>query len=363
MTQSSAYRDPAVAAGLLDRIRDKAATFARPVTLMEVCGTHTMAIHEHGLRGLLPAGIRLVSGPGCPVCVTPIDYVDQALALCRLPDTIITTFGDMVRVPGSQTSLLEEKARGADIRIVYSALDAVSLARHNPDRQVVFLGVGFETTAPTVAGAILQAQQAGLDNFSVLCAHKTMPAPMQALSADPDLQVDGYLCPAHVSAIIGADAYTELTTRYRVPCVVTGFEPLDILQGVDMLVSQIVGGIARVENQYCRYVKNAGNPRAQQLLTQVFEPCDARWRGLGLITASGLQIRAAYSFFDAAQRFGVTVAPAAEPLGCRCGEILKGKLGPRDCPLFGQRCTPATPVGACMVSSEGTCAAEYKYGF
>ncbi len=362
MTHASAYRDPAVAAKLLARIRVTAARAGRTITLMEVCGTHTMAIHEYGLRGLLPAGIRLVSGPGCPVCVSPIDYVDQALALCRLPGTIITTFGDMMRVPGSQTSLLEEKARGADIRIVYSALDAVNLARHSPERQVVFLGVGFETTAPTVAGAILQAQQAKLDNFSVLCAHKTMPVPMQTLSADPDLQVDGYLCPAHVSAIIGADAYTELTTRYHVPCVVTGFEPLDILQGVDMLVTQIAAGIATVENQYRRYVKNAGNPRAQQLLARVFEPCDARWRGLGLIAGSGLRIRDAYSSFDADQRFRVTVAPAVEPADCRCGEILKGKLDPRECHLFGQRCTPATPVGACMVSSEGTCAAEYKYG-
>jgi len=362
MNLQSAFRDPQVAAKLIERIAGKASGLSRAITLMEVCGTHTMAIHQHGLRGILPKGIKLVSGPGCPVCVTPIDYVDHALALSRLPGMIITTFGDMMRVPGSRASLLEQKALGGDIRIVYSPLDAVALARNNPEHPVVFLGVGFETTTPTVAGAIIQARDTGVTNFSVLSAHKTMPAPMQALTTDPDLQVDGYLCPAHVSTVIGADAYQKLARDNRIPCVVTGFEPLDILQGIDMLVDQIGAGVATVENQYSRYVKSGGNPRAQQLLTTVFEPCEALWRGLGLIPGSGLKIRKTFAAFDAGRRFQVTVEPAAEPAGCRCGDILKGKLTPRDCPLFATRCTPENPVGACMVSSEGTCAAEYKYG-
>ncbi len=362
MNQQTAFRDPQVAAKLIEKISNRVADREPPITLMEVCGTHTMAIHHHGLRGILPAGIKLVSGPGCPVCVTPIGYVDHALALSRLPDTIITTFGDMMRVPGSTTSLLEEKARGADVRIVYSPLDAVALARSNPDRQVIFLGVGFETTTPTIAGSIIQAQQTEVTNFSVLCAHKTMPGPMQALTIDPGLKIDGYLCPAHVSAVIGAKAYESLARDNHIPCVVTGFEPLDILQGIEMLTRQIMAGIAKVENQYSRYVKETGNSRAQQLLHSVFEPCDAIWRGLGSMPGSGLKIRAEFANYDAAHRFEVTLEPAVEPAGCCCGDILKGKLTPRQCPLFGSRCTPEKPVGACMVSSEGTCAAEYKYG-
>ncbi len=362
MNPQAAFRDPQVAKQLLERIKHTVAERTTPVTLMEVCGTHTMAIHQHGLRGILPAGVKLISGPGCPVCVTPIDYADHALALSRLPDTIITTFGDMMRVPGSEASLLEEKARGGDIRIVYSPLDAVTLASKTPEKQIIFLGVGFETTTPTIAGSIIQAQKMGVKNFSVLCAHKTMPGPMQALTIDPELQVDGYLCPAHVSAVIGANAYQPLARDNHVPCVVTGFEPLDILQGIDMLTRQIMAGIAKVENQYSRYVKTEGNRRAQELLETVFEPCDATWRGLGVIPASGLKIRPGFADFDAGKRFNVTVPPAKEPAGCCCGEILKGKMAPRDCPLFGTRCTPEKPVGACMVSSEGTCAAEYKYG-
>jgi len=356
------FRDPLVARSLLDRIENRMTALARPLTLMEVCGTHTMAIHQHGLRALLADGLRLISGPGCPVCVTPVDYVNHALALSRRPGTIVATFGDMLRVPGTRSSLLEEKARGADIRTVYSPLDALGIARDNPRHQVVFLGVGFETTAPTVAGAILQARKFGTDNFSVLCAHKTMPAPMAALSADPELQVNGYLCPAHVSAIIGADAYRPLAEKYRVACVVTGFEPLDILQGIEMLVEQIVAGESRVENQYRRYVTAGGNARARQLMETVFEPCDAAWRGLGRIPDSGMRLRETFAGFDAARRFAVPIEAAQEPEGCLCGEVLKGKNGPRDCPLFGHQCTPQNPVGACMVSSEGSCAAEYKYG-
>lgn len=362
MINAAAFQDPAVARQFLQRIHEAVGDAPEPIRLMEVCGTHTMAIHQHGIRSLLPGKVRLVSGPGCPVCVTPIGYLDHAIALSRQTNTIITTFGDMMRVPGSSSSLLEEKARGRDIRIVYSPLDAVTLAEKNPQQQVVFLGVGFETTTPTVAGAILQAQQRQCDNFSVLCAHKTMPAPMEALTVDPDLQVDGYICPAHVSAIIGADAYRPLAEQHGVACVVTGFEPLDILQGVEMLVRQIVAGAPRIENQYRRFVTAEGNRKARQMIDEVFEPCDADWRGIGAIPASGLRLRANFASFDAAHRFNVVIEEAQEPAGCRCGDILKGKLSPRDCPLFGTTCSPENPVGACMVSSEGTCAAEHKYG-
>ena len=362
MTFGSEYRDPKVARRYLERLTQHTAGRATPITLMEVCGTHTMAIYQHGIRGLLPPEIRLVSGPGCPVCVTPVSYIDQAVALARRPGTIIATFGDMVRVPGSSSSLLREQAAGAQVRIVYSTLDALSLARKNPDQQVVFLGVGFETTAPTIAGAVLTARNEGLDNFFVLCAHKTMPAPMAALTADPELKVDAYLCPAHVSAVIGADSYRFLAEKRGIPCVVTGFEPLDILQGIDMAVEQIIQGQARVDIQYRRFVKPEGNRKAQALLAEVFEPCDAEWRGLGLIPDSGLRLRSAFAAFDAETALPVKVEPPREHSGCRCGAILKGQISPKDCPLFRTVCTPENPVGACMVSSEGTCAAEYKYG-
>ena len=362
MSLFAPFRDPELARGQIAAIRRTVAEYPGILTLMEVCGTHTMAICQHGIRGLLPDQIRLISGPGCPVCVTPVGYVDHAVALARRPDTLIVTFGDMVRVPGSSSSLIREQATGASIRVVYSPLDAVAMAEQHPEQAVVFLGVGFETTAPTVAGAVVTAQRKGLTNFFVLCAHKTIPTPMAVLATDPELKVDGYLCPAHVSAIIGADAYRPLAEQHQVPCVITGFEPLDVLQGVLMLARQVVAGQARVETQYRRVVKPEGNLRAQALLAEVFEPCDANWRGIGLIPASGLQLRPEFAAFDASVQLPVTVEPAREHAGCRCGEILKGKLRPADCPLFRTVCTPEEPVGACMVSSEGTCAAEYKYG-
>ena len=362
MNLTSAFRDPQLAAGALEAIARTVADYQGRITLMEVCGTHTMAIYQHGIRTLLPPQIRLISGPGCPVCVTPVDYVDHAVALARLPAVIITTFGDMVRVPGSSSSLMREQALGADVRIVYSPLDAVAVAARNPGRKVVFLGVGFETTTPTIAGAVVQAQKQGLDNFFVLASHKTMPAPMAALTADPELQVDGYICPAHVSAIIGSDAYRPVVEQCRVPCVVTGFEPLDMLKGIQMLATQVVEGRAEVENEYSRVVKPQGNPKARELLYTVFEPADARWRGIGVIPGSGLSIRSEFAGFDAARAIEVEVEEPIEHQGCLCGEILKGKVRPGDCPLFQTVCTPEDPVGACMVSSEGTCAAEYKYG-
>lgn len=356
------FRDPALARGQLQAIGAAVAGFDRTMTLMEVCGTHTMAIYQHGIRAMLPDQIRLISGPGCPVCVTPVGYVDHAVALSRRPEVMIATFGDMVRVPGSSSSLLHEQARGARLKIVYSPLDAVALAEKNPEQQVVFLGVGFETTAPTVAGAVLTAARKRLENFFVLCSHKTMPAPMAALAGDPELEVDGYLCPAHVSTIIGANAYRPLVDRFRVPCVITGFEPLDVLQGILMLARQVVAGQARVEIQYRRVVKPDGNPKAREILDRVFEPGDARWRGIGDIPGSGLRLREQYHRFDAARQLPVEIELPVEHQGCLCGEILKGKVRPTECGLFRTVCTPESPVGACMVSSEGTCAAEYKYG-
>jgi hydrogenase expression/formation protein HypD len=362
MKLSTAFRDPELARGQLDAIARTVNDFDGTMTLMEVCGTHTMAIYQHGIRSLLPEQIRLISGPGCPVCVTPVGFVDHAVALARRPQTVIATFGDMVRVPGSSSSLQHEQATGAQILIVYSPLDAVAFAEKHPELEVVFLSVGFETTTPTIAGAVVTAAAKGLKNFSVLCCNKTMPGPMAALAGDPELQVDGYLCPAHVSAIIGADAYKPLVEAYNVPCVVTGFEPLDVLQGVHMLARQIVDGEAKVETQYSRVVRPQGNPKALALLHQVFEPCDASWRGIGDIPESGLRLRTDYADFDAAKKFKVEIEPAKEHAGCLCGEILKGKITPHDCPLFRNVCSPEEPVGACMVSSEGTCAAEYKYG-
>ncbi|WP_306534336.1 hydrogenase formation protein HypD [Geobacter sp.] len=362
MNYQDEFRDKAIVLGLAARIRELVAGRTEPMTFMEVCGTHTMAIYQYGLRSLLPPQVRLISGPGCPVCVTPNDYVDRAVALCRLPGVIVATFGDMVRVPGSSSSLIEERAKGADIRIVYSPLDAVALAARNPDRKVVFLGVGFETTAPAIGGSILAAKKQGLGNYYVLAAHKTIPIPMEVLSSDPELKIDGYLCPAHVSVVIGADAYRFLAEECGVPCVVTGFEPVDVMQGVEMLARQVVEGASRVEIQYSRVVKWEGNRKAQEVIAEVLTPFDAPWRGIGVIPGSGLRIADAYGSFDAEKAIPVEVEETKEHAGCLCGEILKGKVNPFDCPLFAKACTPESPVGACMVSSEGTCAAAYKYG-
>jgi len=362
MNYQDEYRDRELVQGLAEKLRRLVAGRPEPMTFMEVCGTHTMAIYRFGLRSLLPPEIRLISGPGCPVCVTPNDYLDRAVAICRLPDVITTTFGDMMRVPGSSSSLMEERARGADIRIVYSPLDAVAIAAANPDSKVVFLGVGFETTAPTIAGSILAAEARGLDNYFVLASHKTIPIPMQALSTDPELGLSGYICPAHVSAIIGVDAYRSLAEEFHTPCVITGFEPADVLQGVLMLAEQVLAGESRVETQYRRVVRHEGNPKARAILEQLFIPCDVPWRGIGVIPGSGLKLRERYAAFDAEVMLPVAVEPTREHAGCCCGEVLKGKMSPFACPLFAKACTPEAPVGACMVSSEGTCAAAFKYG-
>ncbi len=356
------FRDRKLVTIMADNIRRMAGQLKQPVNFMEVCGTHTMSIYQYGIRSLLPDNVRLVSGPGCPVCVTPVGYVDAALACTTVPDTIVATFGDMLRVPGSRSSLMEQRALGADVRIVYSPLDTVALARNNPQKRVVFLGVGFETTAPTVAASILEAARLGLANYCVLASHKTMPRPMEILTADPDLNLAGYLCPAHVSTVIGGIAYQPLAEKYHIPCVVTGFEPADVMQGIEMLLAQVLKGESRVEIQYRRAVTWEGNPKARAILERVFVPCDAVWRGLGSLRDSGLSIRPELSSFDAEKVLNIPVTEGTENPACRCGDVLKGKLSPFDCPLFGGVCTPEAPVGACMVSSEGTCAAAFKYG-
>lgn len=346
----------------LESIHCLAAQIVRPVRLMEVCGTHTMTAFRSGLRSLLPQNVVLLSGPGCPVCVTPDDFVDRAMAIARRADTVIATFGDLLRVPGTESSLERERAGGADIRVVYSVLDALALARKQPERKIVFLGVGFETTAPTVAWAIRQAARDGLHNFLVLSAHRTMPLAMAALLRGGEVMIDGFLCPGHVSAIIGVRPYEFICRDYALPCVVAGFEADDMLAAMAMLLKQMVEGRAQVENQYTRGVSGDGNLEAQSVMAEVFAPCDAEWRGLGVIPSSGLAIRAEYRAHDA--QAVLAPGPCAKPTkrtACICGDVLRGMKLPTACPLFRVACTPETPIGACMVSSEGACAAYYRY--
>jgi hydrogenase expression/formation protein HypD len=347
-----------------DLARRLAALAAGPTTLMEVCGTHTMAVARFGLRMLLPEQVRLISGPGCPVCVTAQEDLDGFLALGELPQVTLATFGDMIRVPGSRTSLDRLRAAGAAVRVVYSPFDAVELARQHPRREIVFFGVGFETTMPATALAIQAAAAAGVENFTVLCVHKTMPAALRALLASGEVKVSGLLLPGHVSAIVGAASYDFIPREFGLPCAVTGFEPLDILLGVEALLQQQRDGSPRVANTYRRAVAAQANPRAQEVLAQVFAPADAHWRGLGLIAGSGVRLRSRYAHFDARRRFAELLAqlPPAAATPCQCGEVLRGVLAPADCRLFGRACTPAAPVGPCMVSSEGACAAAYRYG-
>ncbi|MFN8643986.1 MAG: hydrogenase formation protein HypD, partial [Candidatus Binatia bacterium] len=329
---------------------------------MEVCGGQTHTILRYGLDELLPRAIELVHGPGCPVCVTPLELIDQALALAARPQVTLCSFGDMLRVPGAGGDLFAARARGGDVRVVYSPLDAVALARQLPDRQVVFFGVGFETTAPTTAMAVRHAADLGLDNFTLLAAHVRVPPALEAILGAPDNRVQGVLAAGHVCTVMGLDEYRPLVARFRVPIVVTGFEPLDLLQGVALCVRQLEGGRAELENQYARSVRPEGNRAARALLAEVFEPVDRRWRGLDTLPASALALRPAYARFDAARRFALAVAPAAEPSECQAGAVLRGVLKPPQCPAFGSRCTPATPLGAPMVSSEGACAAYFAAG-
>ena len=354
------FRDPAAAKALVARIREDAG--GRPVRIMEVCGTHTVAIARCGIRPLLSGAVTMVSGPGCPVCVTPDGYIDAAIALGKERGALLASFGDMLRVPGTSSSIEREKGAGLDVRVVYSPLDAVALAAETRDREVVFLGVGFETTAPAIAGAIRTAAQRGVANFSVLSSVRTIPEALGVLASDPYVGIEGFLCPAHVSAIIGADAYRAVAAAHGIPCVVAGFEPLDILLGISMLLRQVREGAARVENEYARVATAGGNRKAQAIVAEVFTPCDTGWRGIGVIPGSGLRIADRYAAYDAERKFGVPVLFSSEKTACRCGDVLKGKIVPPDCPLFGKACVPEEPYGPCMVSSEGTCAAYYKYG-
>ncbi len=352
------FKDPELAKGLVQAIEK---WIPDQAVIMEVCGTHTVSIARNGLRDLMPQGVRLSSGPGCPVCVTHNKDIDTVITLSRIPGVIITTFGDMTRVPGSTSSLLAEQAAGRDVRIVYSPLDALKIAQENPDNQVVFVGVGFETTTPLVAMAIKRAESLGLKNFSVFVAHKNMPGALEAIIADPQLKVDALILPGHVSTIIGIEPYQFLAEKYGIPGVIAGFEPLDILQCIAMIARQLHEGRAEIEIAYARGVMPEGNPVARAVIDEVFDTCTATWRGLGDISGSGYAIRSEYALFDAVKRFKPTVEPTQNPKGCRCGDVLRGIMAPDECPLFRTLCSPENPVGPCMVSSEGSCAAYYRY--
>jgi hydrogenase expression/formation protein HypD len=354
------YRQSDLALTLAQKIADLTST---PLKLMEVCGGHTHTIFKYGIEDLLPENIEMIHGPGCPVCVIPLGRVDDAISIAQQPNVIFTTFGDAMRVPGSKTSLLDAKADGCDVRMVYSPLDALKIAKANPARQVIFLGLGFETTAPSTAMTVLQATKDRIDNFSVFCNHITILPALKAMLDSPDLQLDGFLGPGHVSTVIGTRCYDFVPKQYGKPLVVTGFEPLDVLHSVYMIVKQIVEGRAEIENQYARVVHLNGNQCALEVLTEVFEPRDYfEWRGLGSIAHSGMKLKEKYAKFDAELKFDVPGLRIADPKACQCGEILKGVKKPWECKVFGTACTPETPIGSCMVSSEGACAAYYNFG-
>ncbi|PZS35664.1 MAG: hydrogenase formation protein HypD [Pseudonocardiales bacterium] len=360
------FRDPAAARALVSSIRDLAGDGGdggKVFKFMEVCGGHTHTIYRHGIEHLLPPSVELVHGPGCPVCVIPMGRVDDAMWLAEKPDMIFTSFGDMMRVPGSRGSLLEAKARGADVRFVYSPLDSLRIAIENPDKHVVFFAVGFETTAPSTAVTLVRAKDLGVTNFSVFCNHVTIVPPIKAILDSPDLRLDGFLGPGHVSTVVGNRPYRFVTEVYRKPIVVAGFEPLDILASVHMLLAQIREGRCEVENQYSRVVPEEGNPQAIALLSQVFElRPHFEWRGLGFISQSALKLNDDYAEFDAELRFDMPGIRVADPKACQCGEVLKGVIKPWECKVFGTACTPETPIGTCMVSPEGACAAYYNFG-
>ncbi|KCV81293.1 hydrogenase isoenzymes formation protein HypD [Actibacterium atlanticum] len=371
MKYADEFRDPIAARAVLDEIAKVVdqigATAEKPVHIMEICGGHTHAIFRYGLDKLTPEGIEFIHGPGCPVCVLPMSRVDECVELAERPEVIFTTFGDAMRVPGTRKSLMQAKADGADIRMVYSPLDALEIARRNPDREVVFFGLGFETTTPSTALSIQQAAREGLENFTVFCNHITVPPPIKALLDDPHMVLDGFVGPGHVSMVIGVHPYDFIAEDYGKPLVVAGFEPLDLLQSVLMVLEQIRDGRAEIENQYARVVPENGNPVSIAAIKDVYEERPSfEWRGLGEIDASGLRIRPAYAAFDAEAKFGIGYGAGArsvqEPEGCACGAVMTGRIKPVQCEQFGKGCTPEMPLGALMVSSEGACAAYYQYG-
>ena len=354
------YRQSDIAFRLAEKI---AGMTDKPLKLMEVCGGHTHTIFKYGIEDLLPPNIEMIHGPGCPVCVIPLGRTDDCISLALQPDVIFTTFGDMMRVPGSSTNLLDAKAQGADVRMVYSPLDALKIAKNNPERDVIFLALGFETTSPSTAMTILQAAKDNVENFSVFCNHIMIVPSLKAMLDSPDLQLDGFVGPGHVSTVIGTRCYEFVPKEYGKPLVVTGFEPLDVLQSVYMIVKQIIEGRAEIENQYGRVVERDGNRKALEVLSEVFEARDFfEWRGLGSIAHSGMKLKPEYAAFDAERKFEVPGLRIADPKACQCGEILKGVKKPWECKVFGTACTPETPIGSCMVSSEGACAAYYNFG-
>jgi hydrogenase expression/formation protein HypD len=361
------FRDPARARALVQAIETLLpripASHRRPLQIMEVCGGHTHTIFRYGIADMLPDEIEFVHGPGCPVCVLPMGRIDDCVALAERPEVIFTTFGDAMRVPGSRKSLLQAKADGADVRMVYSPLDALELARRNPDREIVFFGLGFETTMPATAMAVIEARRQGIGNFSLFCNHITIIATIKAILDSPDQRIDGFLGPGHVSMVIGTRPYNFIADRYHRPLVVCGFEPLDVLQSTWMALRQLAEGLCAIENQYARVVSPDGNQRALAAIAEVFELREFfEWRGLGSIDHSGVRVRASYAAFDAERKFGVPNVSIADPRSCQCGEVLKGVIKPHECKVFGTACTPETPLGALMVSSEGACAAYHSYG-
>jgi hydrogenase expression/formation protein HypD len=353
------FRDKELARPLVAELRK---SVTKPLRVMEICGSHTMAIFRNGIRSILPEGYTLISGPGCPVCVTSASHMDAFISMAQYPGVRVAIFGDLFRVPGTHGSLANAAAEGAKIDIVYSPMDALDLALRKPDDLIIFLGVGFETTTPGIAATILAAKNKKIKNFAVFSTQKVMPPPLMALLDDPQLKIDGLLCPGHVSSIIGAGAYQPLVEKYNLACVVAGFETTDLLNGLILLARQVGEGQPKVENTYKRVVNWEGNLRAAKVVDEIFEPCDMEWRGLGVIPGSGLAIKSEYAEFDAVSRLDITLPAAEEAKGCRCGEILKGMTTPPRCPLFKTKCSPQNPIGPCMVSSEGTCAAYYKYG-
>jgi len=355
----SEFRRSELSKGLISQIHHKSRT---PARLMEFCGGHTVTIFRYGIREVLPRTIDMVSGPGCPICVTANADLDKAIALARIPNGIIATFGDMLKVPGSHSSLQEVKADGGEVYTVYSAMDALKIAEERPAKNVFFLGIGFETTAPTIAASVLQAEERKIKNYYVLSMHKLCPPVIRAILNSGEVKLDGLICPGHVSTIIGSHPWDFIARDYGIPCVVSGFEPTDILQCIDMLVDQIESGESRVEIAYRRGVSPEGNQQALKLMAQVFEPCPAQWRGIGEVPDSGLKLRKEYQHFDAEIAFDIDPGPTREPRGCICGAILRGVKTPAHCKLFGKACTPQHPVGPCMVSSEGSCSAYYLYG-
>ena len=358
-----ALQDRELCAALLRRLEKALAGIpGQQMRFMEVCGTHTVSIFQSGLRSLLPSGITHLSGPGCPVCVTHDAEVAAFLKMAGMPDVCLCTFGDLIRVPGPDgRSLKHAMAQGARVHIVYSPLDSLAIAEKNPDKTVVFIGIGFETTAPTVAATMLTARMRGLGNFCVFPLHKLVPPALELLLQDEQSSIDAFLLPGHVCMVTGLAPFAFLEEKWHVPACVAGFEPADILLTLCLMAEDLRNGTAQVRNAYQRAVPEHGNPKAQELVHTVFEPCDALWRGIGSIPASGLGIRADFADMDAMQRLGITLEPVRPIPGCRCGEVLKGRISPKDCPLFGKKCTPLEPVGPCMVSTEGSCAAYYKY--